>query len=187
VILTDDMVTRELRAMPRTRKLIAGQGVTFARSFAPFPLCCPSRVSMLTGQYAHNHGVLGNGPTDKFHPEGGFAGFKTDENTLASGVLARRCGIPDDLDRQVPERLRRARKSSTEATGVGPLAWHRGWLVQDFRGVRTGKARRVSRHLPDCLDQSQCRRRHPKVDSKGGAAVPVRLTPGPTQRRAHRS
>jgi arylsulfatase A-like enzyme len=84
VILTDDMSTRELGAMPRTRQLIGQRGVTFARSFAPFPLCCPSRVSMLTGQYAHNHGVLGNGATDGFHPEGGFAGFTTDGNTLAT-------------------------------------------------------------------------------------------------------
>ena len=84
VILTDDMVTRELAAMPLTRQLIAQRGVTFANSFAPMPLCCPSRVSMLTGQYAHNHGVLGNGPTDCCHPEGGFAGFTTDGNTLAT-------------------------------------------------------------------------------------------------------
>ena len=84
VILTDDMTPRELVAMPRTRQLIGQRGVTFAQSFAPFPLCCPSRVSMLTGQYAHNHGVLGNGPTDRHHPEGGFAGFKTDGNTLAT-------------------------------------------------------------------------------------------------------
>lgn len=84
VILTDDMTPGELVAMPRTRQLIGQRGVTFAQSFAPFPLCCPSRVTMLTGQYAHNHGVLGNGPTDKYHPEGGFAGFKTDGNTLAT-------------------------------------------------------------------------------------------------------
>ena len=32
-----------------------------------WPLCCPSRATLLTDQYAHNHGVLGNTP-----PFGGF-------------------------------------------------------------------------------------------------------------------
>ncbi|MEZ5114123.1 MAG: sulfatase-like hydrolase/transferase [Nocardioidaceae bacterium] len=32
--------------------------MTFANSFSPYPLCRPARASFLTGQYAHNHGVL---------------------------------------------------------------------------------------------------------------------------------
>jgi N-acetylglucosamine-6-sulfatase len=49
-------------AMPNTLGLIAAEGVTFSRSYASNPLCCPSRATLLTGAYAHNHGVLGNGP-----------------------------------------------------------------------------------------------------------------------------
>jgi arylsulfatase A-like enzyme len=52
--------------MPRTRKLIGGRGTTF-RGFSPDPLCCPARASILTGQLAHNHGVLSNDA-----PHGGF-------------------------------------------------------------------------------------------------------------------
>lgn len=58
VIETDDMRMDELRFMPNVRKLIARRGLAFENSFAPYPLCCPSRASFLTGQYAHNHGVL---------------------------------------------------------------------------------------------------------------------------------
>ena len=82
LIAVDDMSARDLHAMPITRQLIGDRGVRFANSFSPFPLCCPARVSMLTGQYAHNHGVLGN--DDAAFPEGGYDGFKTDGNTVAT-------------------------------------------------------------------------------------------------------
>jgi N-acetylglucosamine-6-sulfatase len=57
-------------AMPNTLALIAGRGVTFSRYYIPYPLCCPSRVSLWTGRYAHNHNVRGN-----VQPEGGASGF----------------------------------------------------------------------------------------------------------------
>jgi N-acetylglucosamine-6-sulfatase len=60
-----------IQAMPYTLSLIADRGVTFNRYYAPYPLCCPARVSVLTGRYAHNHNVRGNVP-----PNGGFTGFK---------------------------------------------------------------------------------------------------------------
>jgi N-acetylglucosamine-6-sulfatase len=61
----------EVQAMPYTQALIAGRGITFNRYYVPYPLCCPSRVSLLTGRYAHNHNVRGNVP-----PNGGYTGFK---------------------------------------------------------------------------------------------------------------
>jgi N-acetylglucosamine-6-sulfatase len=60
----------ELRAMPNTLELIAKRGMTFNRYYVSYPLCCPSRVSLLTGRYAHNHNVRGN-----IQPNGGFYGF----------------------------------------------------------------------------------------------------------------
>ena len=60
----------ETRTMPNTLDLIAKRGMTFNRYYVPYPLCCPSRVSLLTGRYAHNHNVRGN-----IQPNGGFVGF----------------------------------------------------------------------------------------------------------------
>lgn len=57
VIETDDMRWDELRFMPNVRRLIQDRGLTFQNAFAPYPLCCPSRASFLSGQYVHNNHV----------------------------------------------------------------------------------------------------------------------------------
>jgi len=61
----------DVPAMPNTLSMIAGRGITFNRYYVSYPLCCPSRVSLLTGRYAHNHNVRGN-----VQPNGGYTGFK---------------------------------------------------------------------------------------------------------------
>ncbi|MCY7396819.1 MAG: sulfatase [Nocardioides sp.] len=60
LILVDDMREDQLVHMPHVQELIADQGTTFDNAFSTFPLCCPARTSILTGQYAHNHRVMGN-------------------------------------------------------------------------------------------------------------------------------
>src|SRR5688572_27576516 len=60
LILTDDQDVGTLFAMPRVGELLADQGVTFSNAFVTTSFCCPSRASILRGQYAHNHGVLTN-------------------------------------------------------------------------------------------------------------------------------
>lgn len=61
----------EVQAMPYTLSLLANRGITFNRYYVPYPLCCPSRTSLLTGRYSHNNNVRGNVP-----PNGGYTGFK---------------------------------------------------------------------------------------------------------------
>jgi N-acetylglucosamine-6-sulfatase len=39
---------------------IAREGVQFRNAFAATPLCSPNRASILTGQYAHTHGIIDN-------------------------------------------------------------------------------------------------------------------------------
>lgn len=74
MIMTDDQDFRSMAALPKTRRLVGERGTTFATSVVNFPLCCPSRATFLTGQYAHNHGVLWN-----TFPEGGFYRFRQRE------------------------------------------------------------------------------------------------------------
>ena len=68
MITTDDQTVRDMAVMPQTQALVGGSGATFTNAFATYPLCCPSRATFLTGQYAHNHNVLGNTA-----PDGGYA------------------------------------------------------------------------------------------------------------------
>jgi arylsulfatase A-like enzyme len=64
VIMVNDMRADDLNGpwMRQTRRLLGSEGVRFANTFVPLPLCCPARSSFLTGQYPHNHGVWGHGP-----------------------------------------------------------------------------------------------------------------------------
>src|SRR5918995_4197331 len=74
LFLTDDQNVGDLEVMPNVERTLVDKGVTFSESFVNFPLCCPARATALTGQYAHNHGVLGN-----HLPEGGYGRLDSDD------------------------------------------------------------------------------------------------------------
>jgi N-acetylglucosamine-6-sulfatase len=82
LVLLDDLELEGLRFMPRAIRLIGDSGVTFDRAFVSASLCCPSRVSLLRGQYPHNSGVVSNGGSN-----GGFQAAYAkgvERSTLAS-------------------------------------------------------------------------------------------------------
>jgi N-acetylglucosamine-6-sulfatase len=60
MIMDDDQSVNLQQFLTKTNAAIAAKGVTFDNSFVNYSLCCPSRSTLLTGQYAHNHGVRGN-------------------------------------------------------------------------------------------------------------------------------
>ena len=78
LLMTDDQTVESLKAMPIVDSKLGNAGVTFDNNFASFPVCCPSRATMLTGQYPDNHGVRTNQ-----QPSGGYVEMKnTIGNTL---------------------------------------------------------------------------------------------------------
>jgi N-acetylglucosamine-6-sulfatase len=60
LILTDDQRWDTVAAMPTVRNELVGKGVNFSNGFVVNSLCCPSRASILTGQYSHSTGVYTN-------------------------------------------------------------------------------------------------------------------------------
>lgn len=62
IILTDDQRGdwQSMRLLKKTREIFKDNGRYYPNAVATTPLCCPSRASIFSGQYAHNHGVFIN-------------------------------------------------------------------------------------------------------------------------------
>src|SRR5215208_3040410 len=73
-VLTDDQFPGTENLMPALKNNITNKGVEFTNMTSTFPLCCPSRATILRGQYAHNTHIYGNslplGGWEKFRDQG---------------------------------------------------------------------------------------------------------------------
>jgi len=79
-ILADDMRKDDLNPtyMPQTTKELVKKGMSFQNAFVSNPLCCPSRATIMRGQYGHNTDIWFN--TNIFDPDpnvrdGGWLGY----------------------------------------------------------------------------------------------------------------
>jgi N-acetylglucosamine-6-sulfatase len=70
--------------MPHTRAALAEQGVELSNAFITTPVCCPSRASILSGQYAHRSGVYTN-----VGPNGGADDF---DDSSSMGIWLQAAG-----------------------------------------------------------------------------------------------
>ncbi len=87
LINTDDLDADSLRFMPNVSRLLAERGASFTQFIVSAPDCCPSRASLLRGQYVHDHGILCG--SSKFG-EGMFRGRRLEDSTIATWL--RRAG-----------------------------------------------------------------------------------------------
>ena len=78
LIVTDDQRWDTLWSMPEVQRSLVDRGVNFSESFTTSSLCCPSRASILTGEYPHTTGVY-----RQALPHGGFKSFR-DTTTIAT-------------------------------------------------------------------------------------------------------
>jgi arylsulfatase A-like enzyme len=93
LILTDDLDVGPITYMPVLQAQLVRRGLTFGNSFVVEPVCAPSRASLLTGRYVHNHKLLANRP-----PVGGYKRFPENGNEDANiGIWMQTAGYRTGL------------------------------------------------------------------------------------------
>lgn len=108
LVLADDLNTRLLPYLPGLEKMVSARGLALQMT-VPTPVCAPSRATILTGRYAHNTTVKGNGPL-----RGGIWAFErtgAEKSTFAvwlrdvgyhTGFFGKYLNEQDQADQAVP-------------------------------------------------------------------------------------
>ncbi len=105
-ILTDDLTADLIPYMPHVKQLLR-RGTSFSNYFVTDSLCCPSRSSILTGEFPHDTGIFRNTGAD-----GGFLAFHArglEHDTYATnlqGVGYRTAMMGKYLNQYSPSRIR---------------------------------------------------------------------------------
>ena len=78
LIVTDDQRDGTMSMMPDFERWFGAGGTRYENAFVTTPACCPARASILTGLYAHNHGIHTNRENES---------TRIDRNSIVIGVI----------------------------------------------------------------------------------------------------
>lgn len=82
-VVTDDMSKDDFWRSEEIRRSLADRNLAFFHNaYVTNSLCCPSRATLLTGTYVHNHGVVNNVEPGQGHDH--FASSGREEDTIAT-------------------------------------------------------------------------------------------------------
>jgi N-acetylglucosamine-6-sulfatase len=129
-ILADDLRASDLDHMPNAQSLLVNQGVKFTKAWVTRSLCCPSRATILRGQYTHNHNVWVN-----VEPSGGFWKFRDqglESSTIATWLDA--AGYDTILIGKYLNRYGLDRNGNRAPTTHVPQGWDRWHAWQGLYG-----------------------------------------------------
>lgn len=110
---------------------LAASGLRFTQAYCQNPICTPSRVSLLSGQYCHNHGTYGLGGPANFGLPNLFRHFKAaGYRTAAYGKLH----LPNEPHSWIAEDVDEFGDTYDNVDGtVGDSAFLRGLEAKEIR------------------------------------------------------
>ena len=148
LVVADDLSMDLVRTMGEVRRM-SRRGATYRHSYVVDSLCCPSRASLLTGQYPHQTGVLTNDSRPGYVPRragpvGGWPAFRARGNVRRSvNVRLRQAGYTTGFVGKYLNKYERSVPTATVPQGWS--SWHavlanayNGWDF-DITRSRRGK------------------------------------------------
>ncbi len=149
LITTDDQTLASLSVMNRVHRLLVARGASFQDAITSFPLCCPSRATWITGEYAHNHGVLDNEERDG----GGYESLRDPDRVLP--VWLDRAGYDTALVGKWLHDYRTFKPAPGWdrffAITAPTMVDYYGYDVTDSKGGRTHYGKKASDYVTDVL------------------------------------
>jgi arylsulfatase A-like enzyme len=143
LVLADDLSMDLVRTMGEVQRM-SRRGATYRHSYVVDSLCCPSRASLITGQYPHQTGVLTNDARPPYAPRrvgpaGGWPAFRAHGNVRRSvNVRLRKAGYTTGFVGKYLNRYERAVPTATVPRGWS--SWH-AVLANAYNGWEFGVTR----------------------------------------------